>query len=318
MMSIGAACLGAVLFALGVMAGFYFANARKENGSQLRFQEAIKLWQKTNDEIGELTRRNVVGLGSLRERLSQMTSSRANEQLQQSLQTLIDENSQLDQQVRRLQQETSELRHDCPTTKPDQGYDQEVTSSQPASLPVEAVQPDRQQAFSDFLTEMKKQVQAGGATDALLDQVYDRLTQFIPFQRMGYASIDYEMDRVSAVWFRTNRMAKLREGYSAALSESSLRFIAAQNRPRILDDLPAYLRHHPKSFSTRLLVKEGFCSSLTFPVERAGKVMGFFFLTSVQTECFCSEHLAEVRQVVTQLGSLFQAAHTEPAYGERV
>ena len=53
-------------------------------------------------------------------------------------------------------------------------------------------------------------------------------------------------------WARTDSdHVHLKVGYAAALEGSSLQSIIESRRPRILNDLVAYLREHPQSESTR-------------------------------------------------------------------
>ena len=70
--------------------------------------------------------------------------------------------------------------------------------------------------------------------------------------------------RVAAQWTRTEyEPVLLKQGYSEDLSQSSLRTVLESGSPRIIYDLEAYLQEHPRSASTRLLVREGVRSSRT-------------------------------------------------------
>ena len=87
--------------------------------------------------------------------------------------------------------------------------------------------------IADFLSEANDAAEREMPLSDLLSFVYTRLRRLVPFQRMGFAEIDYDADRVSAVWCQADRPVQLKEGYSAELSTSSLRFVAEQNRPRV-------------------------------------------------------------------------------------
>ena len=68
-----------------------------------------------------------------------------------------------------------------------------------------------------------------------------------------------------------------------------------------LNNLPGYLRRHPGSISTRIIVNEGFRSSLTFPIAPEETVVAFLFLSSIEVEAFSNEDVALVDQLLEQI-----------------
>lgn len=70
----------------------------------------------------------------------------------------------------------------------------------------------------------------------------------------------------------------------------------------MLHDLPEYLAHKPESESTRLLVDEGFRSSLTCPVSVEGRPVGFLFFSSDQKNAFSDWHVSVAMETANLLG----------------
>ena len=178
-----------------------------------------------------------------------------------------------------------------------------VTTSFEPSDPLQYPEKSR---FGRFVAEIRSKVEAETHLDELLDYLYEMLPEFVPCQRIGYAEIDYEADSVTAVWCRSKRPCRLSGGYSAQLSESSLRFLATMQKPRVLNNLPEYLRRHPSSDSTRLIVEEGFRSSLTLPVVSRGTVVAFLFISNTEVDSFDRASVGLAKEVVAELASSIQ------------
>ena len=105
-----------------------------------------------------------------------------------------------------------------------------------------------------------------------------------------------------AVWARTlGGQPKLGLGYSAPLAGSTLARIIDTGRPRILNDLEQYLREHPGSVSTRLVVSEGVRSSLTCPLLAQGKRVGFIFFSSNRPNAYTEHHVELLTRIAGQL-----------------
>ena len=91
----------------------------------------------------------------------------------------------------------------------------------------------------------------------------------------------------------------LKAGYAEDLARSSLRKVIASGRPRVINDLPQYLRDHPDSVSTRLIVAEGLHSSMTCPLSVAGRQVGLLFRSSRQAHAY-DDHQVRLWQAVAE------------------
>ncbi len=93
---------------------------------------------------------------------------------------------------------------------------------------------------------------------------------------------------------------------------SSLQTIVESRRPRILNDLVAYLKEHPQSESTRLIVEEGMRSSLTCPLIAMGRPVGMLFFSSRKPETYQEGHadayvlIAEQVSMIVEKGRLYE------------
>ncbi len=151
------------------------------------------------------------------------------------------------------------------------------------------------------LKRLTDRVSAGGSLDDILNFVYDEFQSVIPYDRMGFAEITPDGLSVEARWARSNQEFRLTKGFSAPLAGSSLNLLLESQKPRVLNDLQAYLDRHPRSLATRRIVEEGFRSSLTCPLIVGANAVGFLFFTSANKNTYSCAHTALYQQIAGQL-----------------
>lgn len=155
------------------------------------------------------------------------------------------------------------------------------------------------------LNEITEKVNSGMFFDEVLDHVYENFQSLIPYDRIGIALIEESKsgrELVRAQWARAEYSPlAIGKGYAAALEGSSLQKIANTREPRILNNLAEYLEQHPKSASTRLMVKEGIQSSLTCPLVARDDVIGFIFFSSLNQDTYQNQHIELFSQVAGEL-----------------
>jgi diguanylate cyclase (GGDEF)-like protein len=156
---------------------------------------------------------------------------------------------------------------------------------------------DRARFLEQRLTEAEKlagiveDVSAGLLLDEVLDRVYDRFREIIPYHRIGCALLSDDRRLLTARWVRgESATVRLGAGYSARMAGSSLEAVLSGGRPRILNDLRRYLAENPSSRSTRLMVEEGMQSSLTCPLLVRHEAVGFLFFSSRQNKTYEAIH----------------------------
>jgi len=140
-------------------------------------------------------------------------------------------------------------------------------------------------------------VSSARTLDATLDFIYEHFRSSIPFDRLGCALVERSGQRVIARWCRSNRPVHLNTNFSAPLSGSSLQLVLEKQCPRILNDLEVYLRNRPESHSTRLIVREGYRSSLTCPLIVEGQGIGFLFFSSVARNTYSQDHVSAFQKI---------------------
>jgi diguanylate cyclase (GGDEF)-like protein len=155
---------------------------------------------------------------------------------------------------------------------------------------------------SATLARITQRINEGLLIDEVLDQIYENFFSLIPYDRIGLALLEEGNAVVRAYWARSeaNQM-KLPLGYSAYLAGSSLEGIIRSGQPRILNNLPAYLKEHPDSDSTRRIVSEGMRSSLTCPLIVKKQPVGFIFFSSMKTNTYSEDHQELFLQIADQL-----------------
>ena len=102
-----------------------------------------------------------------------------------------------------------------------------------------------QSVQSAMLETITQRVNEGLLIDEALDQIYENFFSLIPYDRIGLALLEDGQTTVRAFWARSEAtQIRLPLGYSAGLAGSSLEGIIRTGRPRILNNLPGYLKDH--------------------------------------------------------------------------
>lgn len=138
--------------------------------------------------------------------------------------------------------------------------------------------------------------------DDILESVYRDFREIIPYQRIGVALIDPDGETVRSHWAKSSQaIIQLKPGYAAPLAGSSLLKILETRQPRIINDLAAYLAQKPQSASTRLMVEDGFRSSLTCPLFVQNAPVGFIFFSSVEPNTYSDQHTEDFQRIARRL-----------------
>ncbi len=158
-----------------------------------------------------------------------------------------------------------------------------------------------------ILTSITEKINEGLLLGEILDHVFDSFRSIIPYNRIGIALIDEEKNLVRACCTRSEAPEiKIDRGYSAPLKDSSLQNIITTSNPRIINNLKQYLKGHPKSDSTRLIVEEGMQSSLTCPLIAMNKPIGFIFFSSLQPNTYETIHIDLFLKIASRLSIILE------------
>jgi GAF domain-containing protein len=157
------------------------------------------------------------------------------------------------------------------------------------------------------LDAIARRVNAGLLLDDVLDDFYREAREIFPYDRIGFSLLEEDGQLVRARWARSELgPLLLGQGYAAPLEGSSLETILTTGRPRILNDLAAYLEAKPSSASTRLVVEEGVRSSLTCPLVANGVPIGFLFFSSRHVGAYRDAHVEAYERIASQLSVIVE------------
>ena len=162
----------------------------------------------------------------------------------------------------------------------------------------------RRQRLLNSITEY---INNGLTLNDILDYVYNSFQEIIPYDRIGIALIEEEKKLIKVCCVRSKAtVIKINRGYSAPIEGSSLAAIIESGQPRIINDLEIYLKNHPDSVSTRLILEEGMRSSLTCPLISSRKPAGFIFFSSMQVDTYKDLHIDIFLEIARQLSVIFE------------
>lgn len=151
-----------------------------------------------------------------------------------------------------------------------------------------------------LLRTVNQKIAARPSLRAIVDYLFETTQSLIPCDRIGLAFVDERGEFVTSYYNRTSyEKLSINQGYRESLQGSSLLEVLRSGLPRIIGDLEAYGREHPRSRSSRLLIKEGVRSSLTCPLVVEGRVVGFIFRSSRQPHTYGPQHI-ELQMAITE------------------
>jgi len=154
----------------------------------------------------------------------------------------------------------------------------------------------------EVLLHITEKINAGLVLDEVMNYAYGALRQSFPYDRIGFSLLENGGRELRARWTRSEAPEmKIKKGYVASMEGSSLEHILRTVRPRILNDLVAYLKDHPSSDSTQRIVEEGMRSSLTCPLIAAGKPIGFLFFSSMKPNTYRDAHIELFQEIAGQI-----------------
>lgn len=145
----------------------------------------------------------------------------------------------------------------------------------------------------------------------VLDHIYAGFKALLPFDRIGCALISDNQDYLTSVWARSELgPIKVPTGFTQLLEGSLLQALVDPSHPQIINDLEAYLREHPESHSTRLIIAEGGKSNLTCPLVAQGKRLGFIFFTSAHKNAYAAAHQETYSRLAGQIATIIDRSNS--------
>jgi formate hydrogenlyase transcriptional activator len=174
--------------------------------------------------------------------------------------------------------------------------------------------PDKVDALVATLVD---QINRGLRFDEIFANLHAHIGEAVPCHRVAVALVDEAGDQLRLVAALADGEQVLKVGFSDKVAGSTLEELLRTGRPRILNDLPAYLAKKPSSRSTRLIVREGMRANLTLPLVAEGRPIGVVFFSSREANVYREEHAELLRRIAGPLAVSVEKARLVAALEER-
>ena len=162
----------------------------------------------------------------------------------------------------------------------------------------------------DTLEKINARIAAGRSLEEIITFLFETVRAVSPCDRIGLSFLEEGGRRLVAHFaIAAYTPLLLRKGYAEDLRGSSLERVINKRTPRIINDLEAYLAAHPKSVSTRILVREGVRSSLTCPLYVDDRVVGLLFRSSRERNAYDEAHVKLHLAMAERIGQAVEKAY---------
>jgi signal transduction histidine kinase len=159
----------------------------------------------------------------------------------------------------------------------------------------------------EALEKVNAKIAGSRTVEEVIDFLFETTRGVCPCDRIALAFVEEDGRRVVAHYARAAyEPLLLRKGYAEDLAGSSLEAVLAGGTPRIINDLEAHLAAHPKSVSTRVIVREGIRSSMTCPLEVDGRSVGLLFRSSRRPNAYDERQVALHMAVAERIGQIVE------------
>jgi len=190
-----------------------------------------------------------------------------------------------------------------------------VVKDQPSTLDQNLA--SSEQAKVGLLEAITRKINLGASLEETFELIYDRLREFIPYNRIAVALTDPSGEKLSILAARSDGKVVLGKGYTGLITGSSLEPLLREGKIRVINDLQEYLVQKPSSDSTRLIVREGMKSSLTLPLLMDGRAVGVMFFSSRSADVYRPEHGEFLKTIVGHMAIAVERARLVDGLRER-
>lgn len=174
------------------------------------------------------------------------------------------------------------------------------------------------------LDTINHRVAAAESLDEIMRFLFDSIRTLSPCDLMLLYFLDEHADRMVLHWARGDRPPRrIQVGQVEDLTGSTLLDCLRTGHPRIVNDLPQYLKQQPESRLTRQLVEEGMQSSMACPLVAGSRAVGFLSRSCRRVGAY-DEHQVQLQQAIAESISqaveknyrIDQLVEANRAYGE--
>ena len=158
----------------------------------------------------------------------------------------------------------------------------------------------------DFINDKIASLQS---LEEIIDFLFANIKEIIPCDRIAVSFFEENGKRLVIYYVKADYDdIKLDKGYSAEIDNSSLEKVFSDGTPRVINNLQEYLKTHPASDTTKLLVREGINSSLTAPLSVENRPVGLLFISSKEHDIYEESHIRNHMMIVERLGQAVEKA----------
>lgn len=159
-------------------------------------------------------------------------------------------------------------------------------------------------AEREILDRVNRKIAARDTVAAIVEYLFEATRAISPCDRVSVALLDADERLVSHTVKADYEPLLLQSGYLEDPRRGSLDEVLRLGRIRIIHDLERYLGEHPRSSSTRLLVREGVRSSLTCPLRVEGRVIGALFRSARLPRAYTLSQAAFQQELAERLSQI--------------
>jgi signal transduction histidine kinase len=165
------------------------------------------------------------------------------------------------------------------------------------------------EASSGTVEFINQKIASLQSLEEIIDFLFTNLQEIIPCDRIAVTFFEENGKRATIYYVKANYSdIKLEKGYSAEIDNSSLEKVFSDGTPRIINDLQEYLKTHPASDTTKLLVQEGINSSITTPLAVENRPVGLLFISSKEKNIYDRSHVIIHSLIVERIGQVVEKA----------
>ena len=147
-----------------------------------------------------------------------------------------------------------------------------------------------------------------GTLETVLPDLFPLLKTQIDIQRLSIAFVDNETN-VVAETVASERKKYLNAGFQIKLADTTLSSFRTRSEPRIINDLEKHYEQIHQSPATRLILKEGYHSSITAPIYSANGLMGFLFVNSTKKDAYNQADADIIRQFTQSVKGILYSSY---------
>lgn len=144
------------------------------------------------------------------------------------------------------------------------------------------------------LTDLINKINEDATFDGVLNHIYHSFKKYIPYSHIGIALLKNDGKIIEASFGHSEPNVNLANkliGITAKISETSLGKIIESGEPRVINDLPSYVKN-PNAEYNKIILDAGINSSITYPLKLYNKPVGIIFFSSIYKNIYNEKHIS--------------------------